>query len=175
MHFEQPAPGFHDLRLRLGRLRLPRLMPMPRMPHADAYYVLRWCLACLMPMPCMPHADAMHASCWCLLCLTPMPRTIRCRCLLRLMPMPCMLRSDVPDVYTYACMMMFAPEWIATLPLCHFATLSILRMCKLPSYKLLYILIYNNSYYNIITRKAVNDVRKAVNLFSKMTVNHIRK
>ena len=25
------------------------------------------------------------------------------------------------------------------------------------------------------TRNAVNDVRKAVNLFSKMTVNHIRK
>ena len=61
MHFEQPAPGFHALRLRLGRLRLSRLMPMPRMLDADAYYVLRRCLACLMPMPTMSYADASHA------------------------------------------------------------------------------------------------------------------
>ena len=35
MHFEQPAPDFHVLRLRLGRLRLSRLMPMPCMPRSD--------------------------------------------------------------------------------------------------------------------------------------------
>ena len=60
MHFEQPAPDFHALCLRLGRLRLPRLMPMPRIPHADALHASCRCLACLMPMPRMLDADASH-------------------------------------------------------------------------------------------------------------------
>ena len=61
MHFEQPAPGFHALRLRLGRLRLSRLMLMPCMLDADAYYVLRRCLA-------LYGADACSDSCRCLAC-----------------------------------------------------------------------------------------------------------
>ena len=60
MHFEQPAPGFHAHRLRLGRLRLPRLMPMPCMLDADASHASCRCLACLMPMPTMSYADASH-------------------------------------------------------------------------------------------------------------------
>ena len=40
MHFEQPAPGFHAHCLRLGRLRLSRLMPMPRMLDADAFHYI---------------------------------------------------------------------------------------------------------------------------------------
>ena len=60
MHFEQPAPGFHALCLRLGRLRLSRLMPMPRMLHADASHTSCRCLAYLMLMPCMLDADALR-------------------------------------------------------------------------------------------------------------------
>ena len=97
------------------------LMAVPRIPHADAYYVLRRCLA-------LYGADACSDSCRCLAC-----RSLTC---------PTSIHMRV-----WWCLHLNA---IATLPLCHFATLSILRMCKLPSYKLLYIIIYNNSYYNII-------------------------
>ena len=93
------------------------------------------CLAHLTPMPCAPHSDALHYRVG---SISPKVADYRDR--------PCRLSERVK-----ACgLLLQSVSCQVSLPLCHFATLSILRMRKLPSYKLLYIIIYNNSYYNII-------------------------